>query len=83
LIVVALIAAIIVSSTAVISSTTVIAATAAIPMPGILDVRAAAAAVDGRDLVWAAAAVPGSRENRGSGKRNTEGDYRQRSGDRV
>jgi hypothetical protein len=82
LIVVALIAAIIVSSTAVISSTTVIAATAAIPMPGILDVRAAAAAMDGRDLVWAAA-VPGSRENRGSGKRNTEGDYRQRSGDSV
>jgi hypothetical protein len=51
LIVVALIAAIIVSSTAVISSTTVIAATAAIPMPGILDVRAAAAAMDGRDVV--------------------------------
>jgi hypothetical protein len=52
LIVVALIAATIVSSTAVISSAAVIAATAAIPMAGILDAAlGAAAGMDGRDVV--------------------------------
>jgi hypothetical protein len=54
-------------------------------MPDILDMRAAAA-MDGRDVAWAAtatAAVPGARENRRSGKRNTEGHYRQRSGDSL